>query len=268
LDELPLGSGALAGLAFDLDRKYTASLLGFARISSNSMDGVSSRDSLLSVMSDIAIMFVNLSRLSEDLILWSSDEFQFLEIADDYATGSSIMPHKKNADMLELTRGRAGKIFGNLTNLLTTMKGLPLAYNRDMQEDKEPLFSSVDLAIKTLNLLAKMLPKCKVNKVGANKASQDNLLYATDLMDYVVKKGVALKDAHSLVGQIVLYSIENKKDLAHLSLEEIQKFSKKIEVDFTKIFSSKRSLSERQTIGSTNLGKVKVALAKWQKKLK
>jgi argininosuccinate lyase len=231
------------------------------------MDAVSSRDAVISVLSDIAILFMHLSRLAEDLILWNTQEFSFITLPDEYATGSSIMPHKKNPDMLELIRGRSGKSYGNLLSLLVTMKGLPLAYNRDMQEDKESLFSSIGLARQTLDVLIGLLPKVMVREHRCLISSNDSLLFATDLMDYIVKKGVPLKDAHMIIGKIVLYALENSKDLSQLSHAEFKKFSKYIGKDVINIFSTDMSIKKRATVGSTNPGRVKNALARWQKKL-
>jgi argininosuccinate lyase len=267
LDEMPLGSGAVAGLAFDLDREYTAKLLGFSRLSENSMDAVSSRDGLISILSDISIIFMHLSRLSEDMILWNSQEFRFITLPDDFATGSSIMPHKKNPDMFELIRGRSGKIYGNLVSLLVTMKGLPLAYNRDMQEDKESIVSSLTLAFDTFDVLVGMLPHIEICKDKCMSAAADSLLYATDLMDYIVKKGVSLKDAHTIVGEMVLYSLNNNKDLGRLSFDEYRTFSQLIEKDITSIFNPDYSMRQRISQGSTNPKKVKSMIQKWQRRL-
>jgi argininosuccinate lyase len=267
LDEMPLGSGAAVGLSFPLDRKYTAQLLGFKKVSQNSMDAVSSRDSILSVLSDIAILFTHFSRLAEDLILWSSQEFSFVTLPDDFSTGSSIMPHKKNPDMLELLRGRTGKTYGNLISVLVAMKGLPLAYNRDMQEDKEALFSSVELASVSLDVLIGMLPKMTIRKHRCLISANDSLLFATDLMDYIVKKGVPLKDAHEVVGKMVLYSMRQSKDLSQLSFAEFKKFSPRIEKDIIKVFSPESSLHKRVTLGSTHPRRVQQMLRRWNKKL-
>lgn len=267
LDEMPLGSGAAVGLSFPLDRRYTAQLLGFKTVSQNSMDAVSSRDAILSVLSDIAILFTHFSRLAEDLILWSSQEFSFVTVPDDFSTGSSIMPHKKNPDMLELLRGRTGKAYGNLISVLVAMKGLPLAYNRDMQEDKEALFSSVDLAFSALDVLSGMMPKMTVRKHRCLISASDSLLFATDLMDYIVKKGVALKDAHGIVGKMVLYAMHNSKDLSQLSHAELKKFSPRIEKDIIEVFSPEGSMRKRVTVGSTHPRRVKQMVNRWKKKL-
>ncbi len=267
VDRLPLGSGSLAGLSFSIDRAYTAKLLGFSKICENSIDAVSSRDDTIEFLSCISILFMHLSRLSEDFILWNSQEFGFIDIPDDFTTGSSIMPHKKNADMFELTRGRAGKAFGNLVSVLVTMKGLPLAYNRDMQEDKEPLFSSVNLAINVLSLFSKMIPKIKIKKDSCFIASSDSFLYATDLMDHLVKGGIALRDAHFIVGQIVSYSLKSRKDLSELSLKELKKFSHGFDIDPKQIFNSKQSLSKRKSFGSTNPSMVKRMISSWERRL-
>ncbi|MFH1384259.1 MAG: argininosuccinate lyase [Candidatus Omnitrophota bacterium] len=268
IDELPLGAGALAGLSFPIDRMYTAKILGFSKVSDNSLDAVSSRDYIVETLSHIAVLFMHFSRLSEDFILWSSQEFGFVEIPDEFATGSSIMPHKKNADLLELIRGRAGKAFGNLVSLLVTMKGLPSAYNRDMQEDKEPLFSSIKLASDALDILSKMVPQIGINKNRCMIASSNSYLYATDLMDHLVKQGVSLGDAHSLVGQIVLYALEKGKDLSKVSLKELKKFSNFFDIELSRFLKPEQSLAKRKTYGSTNPRMVKKMIQKWQMRLR
>ncbi len=267
-DELPLGSGAVAGLAFPLDRAYTAKLLGFSRVTRNSMDSVASRDFIIEFLSNVAIVFSNISRLCEDFILWNSEEFSFIEISDKFATGSSIMPHKKNPDMFELARGRVGKVYGNLISLLTTMKGLPLSYNRDMQEDKEALFSSLNLTLDTLNLFAQMLPLCKVNREKTGRAVSDSLLYATDLMDYLVKKGVPLKDAHTLVGKIVAYAVNAEKSLKDIPVDEYRKYDKNIDSDVYGLFKAEASVDKRMTVGSTNKRFVFAEISRWKRRLK
>lgn len=267
MDELPLGCGALAGLSFNLDRAYTAKLLGFSKVSTNSLDTVSSRDFCLEVLSVLSIMYTHFSRLAEDFILWSSQEFSFIEISDDFATGSSIMPHKKNADMFELTRGRAGKIYGNLVHALSMLKGLPLSYNRDMQEDKETLFVSCALAEETLSVLSTMIQGIKIRKERCLIAAYDSFLYATDMMDYLVHKGVALKDAHTIVGRVVQFALNKHKDLSKLKVEELKKFSSFFEKDVAAVFDPMHSLRQRKTVGSTNPTRVRNMITTWKKKL-
>ncbi|WNC12943.1 argininosuccinate lyase [Brevibacillus brevis] len=231
LDESPLGCGALAGTTHLIDREITARELNFAKPVDNFIDGVSDRDYLLELMADFSIIMMHLSRLSEELILWSSQEFKFIEIDDAYATGSSIMPQKKNPDAAELIRGKSGRVYGSLVSLLTTMKGLPLAYNKDMQEDKEAFFNALDTTIACLQIMAKMIASMKVLHKNMESAVKKGFLNATELADYLVKKGVAFRDAHSIVGSIVIYCEDHHKGIEDLSLEELQSFEEKIDQD-------------------------------------
>ena len=225
LDESPLGCGALAGTTHDIDRNITSKNLGFKKPMDNFMDGVSDRDYLLELMSDFSIIMMHLSRLSEELILWSSQEFKFIEIDDLYSTGSSIMPQKKNPDGAELIRGKTGRVYGNLISLLTVMKGLPLAYNKDMQEDKEGFFDSVNTLSMCLQIMERMIATLKVRKDNMKKAVKGGFLNATEVADYLVNKNVPFRDAHGIVGQIVIYCEDNNKAIEDLSLEELSKFS-------------------------------------------
>ncbi|MGL5329799.1 MAG: argininosuccinate lyase [Peptostreptococcaceae bacterium] len=225
LDECPLGCGALAGTTHYIDREITKEKLGFKRVVNNFMDGVSDRDYLLELMSDFSIIMMHLSRLSEELILWSSQEFKFVEIDDLYTTGSSIMPQKKNPDGAELIRGKSGRVYGNLFSLLTVMKGLPLAYNKDMQEDKEGFFDSADTIKMSISIMEKMISTLKVNHENMKKAVKHGFLNATEVADYLVQNGVAFRDAHSIVGRIVIYCEDTKKAIEELDLEELSKFS-------------------------------------------
>lgn len=225
LDESPLGCGALAGTTHDIDRNITSKNLGFKKPMDNFMDGVSDRDYLLELMSDFSIIMMHLSRLSEELILWSSQEFKFIEIDDLYSTGSSIMPQKKNPDGAELIRGKTGRVYGNLISLLTVMKGLPLAYNKDMQEDKEGFFDSVNTLSMCLQIMERMIATVKVKKDNMKKAVKGGFLNATEVADYLVNKNVPFRDAHGIVGQIVIYCEDNNKAIEDLSLEELSKFS-------------------------------------------
>ncbi|MFW6022642.1 MAG: argininosuccinate lyase [Halanaerobiaceae bacterium] len=219
---LPLGSGALAGTTYQLDREFVANKLGFDSVSQNSIDGVSDRDFIIEFLSISSTIIMHLSRLSEEIILWSSSEYSFVELDDAYSTGSSIMPQKKNPDIAELTRGKTGRIFGHLIQLLTTLKGLPLAYNKDMQEDKEGLFDTVDTLKVILKIYPEMLETMKINKNNMLKACQKGFLNATDLADYLAKKGMPFRKAHEIVGRAVVHCIENNIELEELNVKEYQ----------------------------------------------
>ncbi|MEH7304840.1 argininosuccinate lyase, partial [Neobacillus drentensis] len=231
MDESPLGCGALAGTTHTIDREMTAKELGFSKPVSNFLDGVSDRDYLLELMSCFSIIMMHLSRLSEELILWSSQEFKFISIDDAYSTGSSIMPQKKNPDAAELIRGKTGRVYGSLTSLLTTMKGLPLAYNKDMQEDKEPFFNTLDTVLSCLEIMSNMISTMKVNTENMKKAVKYGFLNATEVADYLVSKGVAFRDAHSIVGSIVIYCEDHNKGIEELSLDELKNINSLIEED-------------------------------------
>ena len=222
---LPLGSGALAGTTYPLDRAYVADQLGFGGISLNSLDGVSDRDFALELLSDLSILMVHLSRFSEEICLWCSWEFKFVTLADQFSTGSSIMPQKKNPDITELVRGKAGRVFGDLTTLLTTMKALPLAYNKDMQEDKEALFDALDTAELSLQVLAPMLRTATFHPANMKKAAAGGFINATDCADYMVKKGVPFRDAYKVTGQLVKYCIDRSLTLDELPLAQYREFS-------------------------------------------
>ena len=231
LDESPLGCGALAGTTHNIDRNITCEKLGFKKPMDNFMDGVSDRDYLLELMSDFSIIMMHLSRLSEELILWSSQEFKFVELDDLYSTGSSIMPQKKNPDGAELIRGKTGRVYGNLISLLTVMKGLPLAYNKDMQEDKEGFFDSVNTLSMCLQIMERMISTLKVRKDNMKKAVKGGFLNATEVADYLVNKKVPFRDAHCIVGQIVIYCEDNNKTIEDLSLDELKQFSEVFDKD-------------------------------------
>src|SRR5207302_9282875 len=224
INVMPLGSGAIAGSPIPLNRELVAELLDFLAITQNSMDAVSDRDFACELLAAIAIIGMHLSRLSEDLILWASSEFGFITISDAFTTGSSLMPQKKNPDVAELTRGKTGRLYGNLVSLLTTLKGLPLTYNRDMQEDKEPVFDSVDTIKAALEICAAMLREVKVNAARAADAVSDPMLLATDLADYLVKRGVPFRHAHEIIGKLVAHCVENQTSFPKLSLADFQKF--------------------------------------------
>ena len=231
LDESPLGCGAFAGTTHNIDRNITCEKLGFKKPMDNFMDGVSDRDYLLELMSDFSIIMMHLSRLSEELILWSSQEFKFIELDDLYSTGSSIMPQKKNPDGAELIRGKTGRVYGNLISLLTVMKGLPLAYNKDMQEDKEGFFDSVNTLSMCLQIMEQMIATLKIREDNMKKAVKGGFLNATEVADYLVNKNVAFRDAHGIVGQIVIYCEDNEKAIEDLSLEELKCFSEVFDED-------------------------------------
>ena len=221
----PLGSGALAGTTYPLDREYSAEILGFAGPCLNSIDGVSDRDYLIELLSAMSTMMMHMSRLAEEMIIWNSHEYQFIELDDTFSTGSSIMPQKKNPDICELIRGKTGRVYGALMSLLTTMKGLPLAYNKDMQEDKEMYFDALNTTKGCLQLLSDMLKTTTFNKDKMKKSATGGFTNATDAADYLVSKGVTFRDAHGIIGQLVLYAIENNKALDDLTIEEFKNIS-------------------------------------------
>ncbi|WNS76292.1 argininosuccinate lyase [Bacillus sp. DTU_2020_1000418_1_SI_GHA_SEK_038] len=231
LDENPLGCGALAGTTHNINRQITTDLLGFSKPVDNFLDGVSDRDYLLELMSSFSITMMHLSRLSEELILWSSQEFKFIEMDDAYSTGSSIMPQKKNPDAAELIRGKTGRVYGSLFSLLTTLKGLPLTYNKDMQEDKEQFFDSLDTVMDCLEIMAKMIDTLHVKEENMKAAIKAGFLNATEVADYLVSKGTAFRDAHEIVGKIIIYCEEQKKAIEDLTIEELAKFSGSISDD-------------------------------------
>ena len=249
----PLGSGAFAGTTYDLDRDYVASILDFDTATRNSMDSVSDRDYLLELLSDLAIMSMHLSRLSEEIIIWNTDEYRFVEMDDTYSTGSSIMPQKKNPDIAELIRGKSGRVYGSLISLLTTMKGLPLAYNKDMQEDKEMSFDAIDTVKSLIKLMSGMLSSMKFNNERMVKSARGGFTNATDAADYLVKKNVAFRDAHEIVGRLVLYGIENNKALDDFSLEEFKNISEVFDNDIYDAISLKTCVEKRNTKGAPGL---------------
>jgi argininosuccinate lyase len=254
---LPLGAGALAGTTFPIDRAKVAKQLGFETIYPNSMDAVSDRDFIVEFLSIGALIMTHISRLSEELVIWSSQEFQFIELDDSFCTGSSIMPQKKNPDVPELLRAKTGRTYGNLIGLLTVLKGLPLAYNKDMQEDKEGMFDTVETLEGSLQLLAPMIETMTVKKEIMRKALNQDFSNATDIADYLVTKGLPFRDAHEVIGKIVLYSIQNGKYLLDLSLDEYQQFSALFESDIYVILSPEHVVSARNSYGGTSPFQVK-----------
>lgn len=256
INVLPLGAGALAGTSFPIDRNYVAKLLGFPRVSKNSIDTVSDRDFILEFVSVAAIMFVHLSRLAEELVLWSSQEFGFVELPDRYCTGSSMMPQKKNPDVPELVRGKAGRVFGHLQALLTIMKGLPLAYNRDLQEDKIPLFDTVDTVKTSVRIMAEIIHGMEVRKDRMLMAAQDGFMNATDLADYLVERGVPFRDAHAISGRIVRHCVAKGCRIGQLSLKDLKGFSKRIDKDIYGFLSTESVVNRRRAFGGTARGNV------------
>jgi len=267
VDVLPLGSAALAGTSFPIDREYVATQLGFNWISENSLDAVSDRDFILEFLSVSAILMMHLSRLGEELVLWSSQEFDFIELDDSFCTGSSIMPQKKNPDTAELIRGKTGRVYGNLINLLTTMKALPLAYNHDMQEDKEPLFDTVSTLETSLFLMSKMIETMQVNKEKMQTSTKGDFSTATELADYLVKKGLTFREAHKLVGSIVIYCLENKKNLEDLTLSELKSFHKSFDKKTLDILKPQSAIEAKDSLGGTSLKRVKESIQKAKKML-
>ena len=259
-DVMPLGSGALAGVTYNIDRDFVAKELDFSQLSQNSLDAVSDRDFLLDYEAAAGICMMHLSRLAEEIILWSSAEFGFIELDEAYTTGSSIMPQKKNPDVAELGRGKTGRVYGNLVALLTTMKGLPLAYNRDMQEDKEGFFDTVDTLLSTLEVFTGMVATLKVNAEKAAEAVKRSYILATDIADYLVKKGEAFRTAHGIVGKLVSYAIDKGKTFDELSLEEYKKFAPRFDKDVYTI-TVESSVAARDVIGGTSPKQVEKALA-------
>ena len=249
MDVSPIGSCALAGTTYNLDREYEAKELGFASVTNNSLDGVSDRDYVIELLSDISMIMMHLSRISEEIVMWSSWEFKFVELDDAFATGSSIMPQKKNPDITELIRGKTGRVYGDLMSMLTVMKGTPLAYNKDMQEDKEAIFDAldtVDLCITTLNPLVKTMTVLKDNM---KKAAAKGFINATDCADYLVEKGIPFRDAYKITGSLVKYCIKNDTTLENLKLEEFKEYSDKFEEDVYEAIDLSNCVNKRNVVG-------------------
>jgi argininosuccinate lyase len=267
-DVLPLGSGALAGSTIVLDRELIARELGFARVSQNSVDAVSDRDFICEFLFCLAMIGMHLSRLSEDLIIWSTSEFGFVEFSDKFATGSSLMPQKKNPDMAELTRGKTGRLYGNLMSILTTLKALPSAYNRDLQEDKEALFDSLDTVSAALTVFSAMLPELKMNRKRMEAAAKDPNLLATDLAEYLVKKGTPFREAHEIVGKIVARAAKKGATLNEIASVELKGISAKFDSDLSKVFDLRRSLAARRAIGAPARENIRAQIKRWRKELR
>jgi argininosuccinate lyase len=266
VDVLPLGSGALAGVTYDIDREFVARELGFSQISRNSMDAVADRDFVIEFEANAAICMMHISRFAEELIIWSTTEFNFIELDEAYTTGSSIMPQKKNPDIAELARGKTGRVYGNLIAILTVMKALPLAYNRDMQEDKEGFFDTVDTVLSTLDVLTGMVQTLRVREENARAALNRGYVLATDFADYLVRKGMPFRRAHSTVGRIVSYAAERSKALNEISLVEYQSFSPLFSEDIFQI-TVESSIAARDVTGGTAHRQVKKAITEARKLL-
>lgn len=264
MNTCPLGSGALAGTTYPLDRQYTAELLGFESPTLNSMDGVSDRDYLIELLSALSMIMMHLSRFSEEVIIWNSNEYQFVEIDDAYSTGSSIMPQKKNPDIAELVRGKTGRVYGALNALLTTMKGIPLAYNKDMQEDKEWAFDAIDTAKGCIMLFTGMLKTMQFNKNRMKDSARHGFTNATDAADYLVNHGVAFRDAHGIVGQLVLTCLEKQIALDELPLEEYKKISPVFEEDIYEAISLETCVNKRVTTGAPGMESMNRVITMYQ----
>lgn len=264
---MPLGAAALAGTSFAIDRQYTASLLGFEAVAENSLDAVSDRDFAIEFTAAAALIMTHLSRFSEELVLWSSAQFDFIDLPDRFCTGSSIMPQKKNPDVPELVRGKTGRVHGSLIALLTLMKGQSLAYNKDNQEDKEPLFDAVDTVKASLRVYADMMPHITVKRENMREAARRGFSTATDLADYLVRKGVPFRDAHEIVGKTVRYGIEQNRDLAALTIEELRNFSPVITDDVFNVLSLEGSIQARNHIGGCAPEQVRAALLRARNRL-
>jgi argininosuccinate lyase len=258
---MPLGAAALAGTTYPIDRDYTAELLGFDRASRNSLDSVSDRDFAIEFCAFGSLLMTHLSRFSEELVLWTSAQFNFIDLPDRFCTGSSIMPQKKNPDVPELVRGKTGRVNGHLIALLTLMKSQPLAYNKDNQEDKEPLFDCIDTLKGCLRAYADMVPALQANKENMREAAMRGYSTATDLADYVVRKGIPFRDAHEVVGKAVAYGIQQHKDLSELSLEELKQFSDIIEQDVFEVLTLEGSVNARNHLGGTAPEQVRLAVS-------
>lgn len=259
---LPLGSGALAGTTFPIDRDYVAEMLSFDSVSDNSIDAVADRDFISEFLAAAAILMTHLSRFAEEIIIWNTSEFGFIELDDSVTTGSSIMPQKKNPDVAELVRGKSARVMGSLVSLLTLQKGLPLAYNRDLQEDKEPLFDAVDTVQMSLEVFALMLATAKFNHEKMRAAAEEGFITATDLADYLVRKGVPFRSAHEQVGKLVAYSIEQNKQLPELSVEEIKQFAPEAGDDAPSVLTVESSVAARSSAGGTAISEVKKQIKK------
>ncbi|MDO4535695.1 MAG: argininosuccinate lyase [Clostridium perfringens] len=260
LDYMPLGSCALATTSYPINRNMVKDILGFSNLVENSIDGVSDRDFVLELASDLSIIMMHLSRFSEEVILWCSSEFSYIELDDAYSTGSSIMPQKKNPDVAELVRGKTGRVYGDLVGLLTVMKGIPLSYNKDMQEDKELIFDSVDTIKQCISIFSKIIDTCIVKKENMKKACEKGFLNATDLADFLAKKGMPFRDAHKILGEMVSYCIEHKKELKDLSLNELKNFSNIFSDEVYNVLDIETCIKSRDIVGGPSYTEVQKVL--------
>ena len=265
LDVMPLGSGACVGSGMPIDREFLKKELGFSRLTQNSVDAVSDRDFIVEFLSSLSIIAMHFSRLAEELIIWSSTEFDFIELADEFCTGSSMMPQKKNPDALELIRGKTGGVYGALMSILSVMKGLPLAYNRDMQEDKRGMFFAIIEIRSCLHLLHGLIPGIKIKKQNCQQAAKKGFTYATDMSDYLVKKGCSFRETHHIVGKIIAHCVEKNKDVMDLSLLELKKYSSLFEKDIFNAIKIENCVKAKNIIGGTAPGQVKKQIARWKK---
>ena len=267
IDIMPLGACALSGTGLPIDRAFVAKQLGFSKVTENSIDSVSDRDYIIEILADLAILSVHLSRMAEDLILWSTREFSFIDIDFSFCTGSSIMPHKKNPDVLELIRGSVGKINGELSSVLILMKGLPLSYNRDMQLDKPPVFNAIDTAKNILEIFEALFENIVIEKEAVAAKLTDESMFSVDIVEYLIKKGVSYREAHDIVGRLVRGCLDKGKKIGALSLQELKKYAPELGGDVKKILSAGESLNLKKSYGSTNPKLVAAQLIKWSKKL-
>ena len=268
LNVMPLGSGALAGTNYPVDRRYTAKLLGFPAVTANSMDAVSDRDFMIETASALSIVMMHLSRLSEELILWASQEFQFVDLPDAFCTGSSMMPQKKHPDVPELVRGNNGRVYGHLMNLLVTLKALPLSYNRDLQEDKPALFDALDTVTASLNVMTELMRRLKVNRDVLTQSLQSGGLLATELADYLAERGVPFREAHGITGRIVRAALEQGRELTNFSLEELRAFSDRIERGVFARLTVSSAIDRKRQIGGTARGRVEQRLKELERLLR
>lgn len=267
LNVMPLGSGALAGTNYPVDRQYTAGLLGFPHVTTNSLDAVSDRDFMIEIAAALSITMMHLSRLSEELIMWSSQEFRFVDLPEGFCTGSSMMPQKKNPDVPELIRGRTGRVYGQLINLLTTMKALPLSYNRDLQEDKPALFDALDTVTASLQVLTELMRRLKVNRESLKQAVQGGGLLATELADYLVSKGMPFREAHGVTGGVVRSALERGREFTSFTLEELRQFSDRFDKDVFARLTVQAAIDRKDQIGGTARGRVEQRIRQLERML-
>ncbi len=267
INQMPLGSGAMSGTGLPIDREYVKKQLGFKKITDNSIDSVSDRDFIIETLADLAILSVHLSRMAEDLILWSTKEFNFIEIDFSFCTGSSIMPHKKNPDVLELIRGSVGKVHGDLSSVLMLMKGLPTSYNRDLQLDKPPLFNAVDTIKDILEIFVQLFKNIKLNKNLIASRIMDESLFSVDIVEYLIKKGLSYREAHDVVGRMVKGCLDKGRNISDLSIDELKKYSPKLGIDVRDILNAWASVNLKTSYGGTNSKLVKKQLNVWKERL-